>query len=147
MLDVQIVDLSPDDPRLYDEVLPVLAELRTHLDAEKLRAVYEEGHPQGLRYSAVYDDEGRCVAVAGWRVMATTVVIRKLHVDDLVTAAEHRGKGYGAALLQDLERRARGAACNLLDLDSGTFRTDAHRFYFRERMVIVAFHFGHDLTE
>jgi len=29
----------------------------------------------------------------------------------------------------------------VLDLDSGTQRTDAHRFYLRERMSITSLHF------
>src|SRR5437588_5395999 len=137
---MRFVDMEPGDPRLTLDVLPVLLELRPHLTPESFAHVYSEGHPQGLRYTAVYDDD-RCVAVAGWRLLATTVALRKLYVDDLVTTAAHRGQGVGAALLRELERRARGAGCRVLDLDSGADREDAHRFYFREQMVIRGFHF------
>jgi GNAT superfamily N-acetyltransferase len=89
---------------------------------------------------AVYEAD-RCVAVAGWRLLATTVAMRKLYVDDLVTASTHRGLGVGAALLRELESRARDAGCRVLDLDSGADREDAHRFYFREGMVVRGFHF------
>jgi GNAT superfamily N-acetyltransferase len=138
---MRFVDLEPGDARLAGEALPVLVELRPHLTAEDFAAVYAEGHPQGLRFTAAYDDEDRCVAVAGWRLVATTVSLRKLYVDDLVTAPDHRGKGIGAALLRELERRARDAGCTVLDLDSGTDREDAHRFYFREQLIIRGFHF------
>jgi GNAT superfamily N-acetyltransferase len=137
---MQFVDLDPDDPRLTTDVLPVLIELRPHLTPETLAQVYSEGHPQGLRFTAVYDD-GRCVAVAGWRIVAATVALRKLYVDDLVTASDQRGRGVGAALLSELERRAREAGCRVLDLDSATEREDAHRFYFREGLVVRGFHF------
>jgi hypothetical protein len=30
-----------------------------------------------------YDEQVRCITVAGWRLMATTVAIRKLYIDDL----------------------------------------------------------------
>ena len=137
---MRFVDLEPGDPRLTADVLPVLMELRPHLTPDSFAHVYRDGHPQGLRYTAVYDDD-RCVAVAGWRLVATTVALRKLYVDDLVTDAGHRGRGVGAALLRELESRAREAGCRVLDLDSGADRADAHRFYFREGMVIRGLHF------
>jgi hypothetical protein len=43
------------------------------------------------------------------------------------------------------ELRCRAAGCELLDLDSATHRTEAHRFYLRERMPILAFHFVAEL--
>jgi hypothetical protein len=89
---MRFVDLEPGDPRLTADVLPVLLELRPHLTPESFAHVYSEGHPQGLRCTAVYDND-RCVAVAGWRLVATTVALRKLYVDDLVTASDHRGQG------------------------------------------------------
>ena len=136
----ELVDLEPGDPRLVDDMLPVLAQLRTHLDAAALTAIYAEGHPQGLRFLVAYDGD-RCVGVAGWRIVALTFAVRKLYVDDLVTTADGRSKGVGHALLAELESRARTAGCNVIDLDSGVQRHDAHRFYFRERMHISSHHF------
>jgi GNAT superfamily N-acetyltransferase len=140
----RLIDMDPGDPRLRSDVLPVLLELRPHLTAESFDAVYREGHPQGLRFVAAYDGE-RCVGVAGWRLVACTHLGRKLYVDDLITTAASRSTGVGHALLAELERRARAAGCTMLDLDSGVHRRDAHRFYFRERMAIGAFHFDRPL--
>jgi GNAT superfamily N-acetyltransferase len=136
----ELVDLEPGDRRLVAEVLPVLVELRPHLDEAGFEAVYAEGYPQGLRFLAAYDGD-RCVGVAGWRILALTSSIRKLYVDDLVTTSDGRSKGVGQALLAELEVRARERNCTVLDLDSGVQRHDAHRFYFRERMHISAHHF------
>lgn len=141
---MRFIDLEPGDPRLFTEMLPVLAELRTELTAEQLAAVYAEGHPQGLRFTAAYDD-GRCVAVAGWRVIATTVALRKLYIDDLVVAASARSRGIGGAVLSELTARARAAGCHAIDLDSALHRSDAHRFYIREGLPITSFHFGRTL--
>jgi GNAT superfamily N-acetyltransferase len=140
---VRFVDIEPGDPRLLSDAFPVLVELRTELTPEQLASVYQEGHPQGLRFTLAYDDSGRrCLAVAGWRVIATTAVLRKLYVDDLVTSDSHRGTGVGGALLSELGERARAAGCRAIDLDSAIHRAGAHRFYFRERMEITSFHFG-----
>lgn len=142
----ELVDLEPGDARLVRDLLPVLRELRPHLDADGLAAIYREGHPQGLRFLAAYDG-GRCVGVAGWRILALTFAGRKLYVDDLVTTERTRSAGVGHALLAELEARARAAGCTVLDLDSGVHRPDAHRFYFRERMHVSSFHFVKRLDE
>jgi len=58
---------------------------------------------------------------AGWRILACTVAIRKLYVDDLVTAANQRSAGVGRALLANW-RVGAGGGCTLLDLDSAVHR-------------------------
>ncbi|GAB7192024.1 GNAT family N-acetyltransferase [Kineococcus sp. NUM-3379] len=144
---MHVVDLGPPrtDPR-WAAALPVLRELRPHLDAALLATVADEGAPQGLRFSAAFDDDGTCHGVAGWRLWANTATVRQLYVEDLVTAAASRSLGVGALLLGDLERRARDAGCTRLSLDSGVHRHEAHRFYFRERMHIASHHFARDLA-
>lgn len=138
-----LVDLPAEHPG-WQSALPVLQELRGALTAELLAQVLAEGEPQGLRFLAAFRDGG-CVGLAGWRLIANTSATRKLHVDDLVTTAAGRSEGVGAALLQELERRARAAGCTLLDLDSGVQRHAAHRFYLRERFDIDAHHFAKQL--
>jgi GNAT superfamily N-acetyltransferase len=141
---MEIVEILPGDPRLASEVLPVLNQLRDELTAGAFATVYEEGYPQGLRFTAAYD-EGRCLGVAGWRLVACTSALRKLYIDDLVTAATDRSQGVGAELLAYLWERAHRAGCTVLDLDSGVQRSGAHRFYMRERMAVTAFHFSRPL--
>jgi hypothetical protein len=41
---------------------------------------------------------------------------------------------------------ARNRGCSSIQLDSGTHRVKAHRFYFRERYTITSFHFARPLT-
>ncbi|MEV0493806.1 GNAT family N-acetyltransferase [Streptomyces atratus] len=143
---MKITDLEPGDPRLTTDLLPVLRELRPHLTEDLFHEVYGKGYPQGLRFTAVHDGDGACVGAAGWRIVDNTSQIRKLYVDDLVTAAHARSTGVGHLLLGYLEQRAREAGCLDLSLDSGTHRTDAHRFYLRERLDIVAFSFNKRLA-
>lgn len=118
---------------------PVHRQLRTDLPADyaaRLRSVFANG----ARMSVA--TEGAAVrGVALWRVIENTYEGRRLYVDDLVTDEAHRSRGIGRTLLQHLERLARGLQCDVLALDSGTQRTEAHRFYFREGLVIPAFCF------
>jgi len=141
--DVILVDLESEDPR-WARALPVLRELRPHLTEELFTQVMREAGPQGLRFTAVFAGE-RCVAIAGWRIVANTSAIRKLYIDDLCTAAADRSHGYGRMLMDELRERAVAAGCRSLELDSGVQRFDAHRFYLRERMSITAHHFDLEL--
>ncbi|MDF9278864.1 GNAT family N-acetyltransferase [Arthrobacter sp. EH-1B-1] len=109
-----------------------------------LHQVIEEGRQQGLRFTALFEEE-RCVAIAGWRIVVNTSAIRKLYVDDLSTAAAERSRGHGATLLNALSERGRESGCHSIDLDSGVQRYAAHRFYLRERMNISAHHFSRHL--
>jgi ribosomal protein S18 acetylase RimI-like enzyme len=137
------VDLTAGDSR-WSEALPVLQELRPHLTFDLLQDVLAAGEPQGLRFTALYEDS-RCCAVAGWRVIANTSAIRKLYIDDLCTTADARSLGLGTRLLAELCRRGVEAGCRSVDLDSGVQRYAAHRFYLRERMNITAHHFTRPL--
>ncbi|MFJ3965536.1 GNAT family N-acetyltransferase [Streptomyces sp. NPDC090036] len=138
---MKIIDLEPGDARLTADLLPVLLELRPHLTEELFLEIVTEARGQGLRFTAAYDADGVCVGAAGWRIVVNTSMVRSLYVDDLVTAAATRSAGVGHELLAHLERHALAAGCTALTLESGTQRTDAHRFYFRERMAVTAFSF------
>ena len=63
-------------------------------------------------------------------------------MDDLVTDAADRSKGYGDAMLDWLTDYAKMQTCEYLNLDSGVQRFGAHRFYLRKRMDIVCHHFS-----
>lgn len=137
-------DLPPGDPR-WDEAFPVLLQLRPHLDRPTFEAVHRAGASQGLTFTAAFHADGRCLGVAGWRVVDTTSVVRRLYVDDLVVDDAVRSAGVGAALLAHLEERGRALGCHVIDLDSGNHRVDAHRFYRREGYIDRSAHFAKDL--
>lgn len=140
-----LVDLGPGDPRMAADVAPLIRALRPRLSADAFTAFAEEGHAQGLRFTVAYDTAtGRALGAATHRVLATSRG-RLLFVDDLVTAAGSRGRGVGARLMAELERRGRAEGCTRLELDSGTTNVDAHRFYHARRLTVAAFHFGREL--
>jgi GNAT superfamily N-acetyltransferase len=120
--------------------LATLTALRPGLDETALRRVLVDGAGEGLRYhGAVAAD--RCLGVAGWRMMTTTVFGRCAYVDDLVVDASSRSEGIGRALPGFVAEEARTLGAAALRLDSAVQRTEAHRFYFRERLHVAAFHF------
>lgn len=103
---------------------------------EKMRSVFREG---GEMCVAVRAD--RVVGLAVFREFENTHVGRRFYIDDLVTEESERSTGAGRALIEHLEAVARSRGCPGLDLESGTHRQRAHRFYFREGFFITAFSF------
>jgi GNAT superfamily N-acetyltransferase len=139
-----VVDVTGSDGRVSEPEWLARAEgvhrqLRTGLAADyagRLRSIFADGARMSV---AIEDSKVRGVAL--WRVIENTYEGRRLYVDDLVTDEAHRSRGIGRTLLLHLERHARDLQCDVLALDSGTQRTGAHRFYFREGLVIPAFSF------
>ena len=124
-----------------------MLELRSHFGTvEALTAQMDALRAGGYRFVASFnpgDDEA--AAVAGFKVLEDLVIGRYLYVDDLSTREPYRSQGHGAALIAWLEAEGRRLGCTSLTLVSGVHRFAAHRFYFRERMAIVAHHFRKEL--
>ena len=144
VVDLTLADIPPDDPRMNTDVSPLIRVLRPTLTARAFAGFADEAYRQGLRFTVAYDATGRSVGVATHRLLATSRG-KVLFVGDLATAPALRGRGVGALLLAELERRGRGAGCTRMELDSGTANVHAHRFYHARRMTISALHFGLDL--
>ena len=114
-------------------------QLRTALPADyegKMKRVFAGGARMCV---AAEGDAVRGVAV--YRINENTFEGLHLYVDDLVTDERQRSRGVGRALMEHLQSLARAAGCEATTLDSGTQRTQAHKFYFREGMVVSSFHF------
>lgn len=125
---------------------PVMAELRPHLNEAQFLAAVQRQQREGYQLLALADG-GEVRALAGFRLQEMLAHGRFLYVDDLVTAAAQRSRGYGDALLAWLTEYARAAQCVSLQLDSGVQRFDAHRFYFTQRMWIASYHFALKLNQ
>jgi GNAT superfamily N-acetyltransferase len=115
------------------------------LKAAEYVATVQRMMKDGFRLAAVLEG-GTVRAVAGYRFAESLAWGRYLYVDDLVTDEAVRSRGDGRLLLDWLVKEATRAGCRELHLDSGVQRHGAHRFYLRERMDIVAYHFKLDLS-
>jgi GNAT superfamily N-acetyltransferase len=121
---------------------PVMAQLRPHLVECDFVARIRRIGAEGYHLAFLADDAGVVRSVAGYRVRDLLYSGRTLYVDDLVTDAASRSRGYGDRLFDWLVAQARALGCDAFSLDSGTQRVDAHRFYLRKRMKISCFHFS-----
>jgi GNAT superfamily N-acetyltransferase len=122
----------------------VHAELRTALP-EDYAGYMARMFDEGARMTQLIDDRGQVRGIAVWRTFHTTYCGYRLEIDDLVTAAADRSRGYGAVLLGAVEAHARALGVDTVTLNSGTHRTAAHRFYHRARYTVSSFHFSKTL--
>ena len=141
---MKIVHITDDAGRLVEQgwlkrAESVHRQLRTALPADyqgKMKRVFAGGARMCV---ATEGDAVRGVAV--YRVNENTFEGLHLYVDDLVTDERQRSRGVGRALMEHLQNLARAASCEAATLDSGTQRAQAHKFYFREGMVVTSFNF------
>jgi len=128
-----------------DSCFEVMSLLRPHLHRDDFVRLVRSMEPQGYRLAYLSVDDA-VQAVAGYRIIDMLRTGRMLEVDDLVTSDSARSKGYGKQLLNWCYDFARENGCSVVELDSAVHRADAHRFYFRERMYVLGFHFSHTIT-
>ncbi|HVV98253.1 MAG TPA: GNAT family N-acetyltransferase [Rhodanobacteraceae bacterium] len=146
---IRVIDINgPDgaiiEPGWFARAESVHRQLRPQLPhdyAAKMQRVFA----QGARMCVAADGD-RVVGIAVHRIFENTVDGVQMYVDDLVTEETSRSQGIGKALLEHLQQIARESGCAKFNLDSGTQRQQAHKFYFREGMVVTSFHFAKPLT-
>jgi len=145
---MKVVAVSNDrgevtDPQLLGAAEGVHRQLRPHLGeyVARMKVVLAAGAEM-----AVAVEDGRVKGVTVFRILEKTHSGRDLYCDDLVTDESQRSTGVGHALMQYMERICRERACDTFSLDSGAWRRQAHKFYFREGMTITSFHFDKKIS-
>jgi len=138
----KIAETDDDIKKCFD----VLSELRPHLEKNKFLNTVLEMKKQGFKIVYI-EESGKVVAAAGYRITNNLFMGKNLYVDDLVTSDKERSKGYGEKLIQWLRQEAINEKCNILHLDSGTHRGEAHKFYFKQGFTIASYHFSENLNK
>jgi GNAT superfamily N-acetyltransferase len=138
---------SADSDADITRVFAVMRELRPHIaSAEEFVSRVNRQRQTQPGWQLLYAEvDGSPVAAASYRIMEHLAWGKVLYVDDLICAESHRGSGAAQALMAFMEDRARSEDCGALHLDSGTQRTRAHHFYFRQGLSIGSFHFSKPL--
>jgi GNAT superfamily N-acetyltransferase len=103
----------------------LMATLRDRIREETFLAEIRRQAADGYELIAAFDGD-EMVALAGMRPGHTLARGEHIFVDDLVTAAPHRGRGHARALLAWIARRAAAAGIRRVYLDS---RDTARGFY------------------
>lgn len=140
MSNFSIVELTSENEQQFVEVL---SELREGLILEEFRDIVARARENRENYRFVgVELDGEIVGVTGYRVEHNLKNGGMLFfVEDLVTRSSFRSQGAGKFLLSYVEDEARRYGSRTIELNSGTWRKDAHRFYLRERYTIDEFRF------
>lgn len=126
---------------------PVMRQLRPHLlDEADFSQRLRRMASQHYHLLAVWKGSTP-LALAGYRLQENLIYGRFLYVDDLVSAAGHRGRQFGARLLAELRQVAARENCEKLVLDTGLSNALAQRFYFRQGLLTEAVRFASTLAK
>jgi ribosomal protein S18 acetylase RimI-like enzyme len=129
-------------PAEVRSIFPLMQQLRPHLiSADELVERWQRQTQDSYRIVALYDAERLC-ALAGYRVQENLVYGRFLYLDDLVSDANARSKGYGAMLIAHVLEQAAALACSKLVLDTALSNSLAQRFYNRCGLLATSMRFN-----
>lgn len=129
-----------------EKCFDVMSELRMHLKKNNFLTTIRHMETEGFKLAFI-EDEGKVVVVAGYRIYTNLFMGKHLYIDDLVTMANSRSRGYGEQMLKWLRNEAIKENCTYIHLDSGTHRGEAHKFYFRQGFSIASYHFSEQLND
>mgnify|MGYP001794273520 FL=1 len=135
-----LVNLAESDEQIL-ECFSTMFQLRPHLKKENIVEQVRRQEKDGYQVAFIKVDN-QVVAVAGFFISESLRYGKFLYVYDLVVDENVRSNGYGKNLFDWLIDYAKSKDCNVLRLDSGVQRFDAHRFYFRQKMKIASYHFN-----
>lgn len=126
---------------------PVMSELRPHLSVDSFVVLVRRlDNETGLKLAYLSENE-EIKSVAGYRISEWLAGGKYLEIEDLVSKASERSKGYGGALFDWLTNLAAESGCRQVRLVSNVSRADAHRFYVRKGMSIEAHYFSINVRE
>lgn len=119
----------------------VMLALRPHIPAERFLPLVKEMIREGYQL-AYLEVDGKAAAAVGFRYQQFLHCGKHYYIDDLSTLPEYRGRGYGGQLLDFVAGMARERGFEVITLDSGFHRQDAHRLYLNKGFNVASLHFS-----
>jgi GNAT superfamily N-acetyltransferase len=123
----------------------LMAVLRPHLIKTDFPNQVSRQMEQGYQLRAL-EDANDPLALIGYRLVENLIFGKFLYIDDLVTAPNHKRKGYAGQLLDWAIQFSIDEGCQAVQLDSGFQNADAHRLYLNKGFQLSAHHFRKSLA-
>ena len=131
---------------LMEAVFPLHQSLRPHFqDFDAYLIQMQRVLADHARLLVVQYTDHQAIGLALYRMHHNTYQHKLFFLEDLVVDENQRGRHLGSQILLQCEHIARSNGCHYLSLDSGTFRTRAHKFYYSHDYVADCFHFSKKL--
>ncbi len=125
---------------------PLMKQLRPVDEETFLEIVGRMREEQGYRLFALRDASEEAIALAGVVVETNLYHGKHAWIHDLVVDEPRRGRGHGGRLLDWIAEWADERDCSCVELASGHWRDDAHRFYESNGMELYCHTFKRDLS-
>ena len=110
------------------QAFPVMKQLRTDITEHTYLNLLNEMRKEGYRLFAFSINE-QIVSLAGFCIRTNFYNKRHVYIYDLITDSSHRSRGYGENLLIYIHQWSLENGAEIVALESGVQRTEAHRFY------------------
>lgn len=110
------------------QAFPVMKQLRTDITEHTYLNLLNEMRKEGYRLFAFSINE-QIVSLAGFCIRTNFYNKRHVYIYDLITDSSHRSRGYGENLLRYIHHWSLENGAEIVALESGVQRTEAHRFY------------------
>lgn len=127
----EIVIIKANTHKDLERCYPIMKELRKDLSLEDFLYLYEKAHNSDGYEIVGIEDNGRILAVMGYRILYDFVHGKHLYIDDLVSTESQRSRGLGSKLLNFAEELAEKLSCRGLRLCTGVENELGKRFYER----------------
>lgn len=122
-----------------ERCFPVMKELRPHLNIERYIQIYNEAHAADGYEIVAIEEDGKILALMGYRLLSDFVRGKHIYIDDLISSESARSKGYGAKLLQYAESLSKEMNLSTLRLCAALSNDRGMKFYEREGWAKIAF--------
>ena len=128
------------DLKELDVAWGVVKQLREQLMYDEFEDLIYDMRAREYTMLGIFEKE-ELISYAGVVVQTNLYHKRHLFVDELVTDAKYRSKGYGKMMLEYLKDYAKMGMCKSIVLSSGLTREEAHKFYEKEGFTKKSFVF------
>ena len=131
------------DLRTEEEMMTCLELLQTEypdMTEARFREMLREMIPCNYAILAAFEGN-TCLGANGYWINTKIWCGRYLELDNIVVHPDHRSKGIGKLMFNEIERIAQTNNCHLMTLDAYTTNFKAHKLYYNLGFVPRGFHF------
>lgn len=128
----------------FSAIYPLIKQINQDMKKSEFNQMLKDMMAQGYRCVGAYKGK-KLVGVCGLWIITRFWCGRYIEIDNLVVDKNMRSKGIGALLLKWVEKEAKKQKAHHIGAASYSTEGEAHRFYFKEKFIILGFYFARKL--
>ncbi|WP_130733816.1 GNAT family N-acetyltransferase [Flavobacterium sp. J27] len=126
---------------LSDEVSILLHQLNPDLEWTTIKERQEQmfQFPNYICFGLYLDN--KLIGITCAWVMVRIYCGKQIEIDNVILDKSYHSKGYGAVLVEFIEKWAIENQCNTIELNTYVQNSRSHKFYFNQGYSILGYHF------